>query len=181
MSATSLTAESETYLPNADDRRQLMDVRETLAHFDSANTEQRLKESVDRNFNEMSRERDFPTATIKVPGSVPHPLTRELADVLVTVADQLSRGRAVLVAPCDIELTTQAAADMLGISRPTLVKLLESGDIPFTKVGRHRRVLLSDLSNYAKERHAQTLRDLDDLASHADPRRTLDNPLVDKD
>ena len=180
MSATSLTAESETYLPNADDRRQLMDVKETLACFVSTDGGQGLQESGDRDCDEVSRDQGFRTATIKVPGSVPHPLTRELAEVLVTVADQLSRGRAVLVAPCDTELTTQAAADMLGVSRPTLVKLLESGDIPFTKVGRHRRVLLSDLSDYAKERHAQTLRGLDDLANDADPRKTLDNPLVDK-
>ena len=181
MSATSFTAESATYLPNAEDRRQLMDVKETLASFVSADSGQGLQESVDRNIDGISREQDFPTATITVSGSEPHPLTRELADALVTVADQLSRGRAVLIAPCDTELTTQAAADMLGVSRPTLVKLLESGDIPFTKVGRHRRVLMSDLSDYAKKRHVATLQGLDDLAGDTDPRQTLDNPLVDKD
>ena len=66
-------------------------------------------------------------------------MTRELAEALLQVAEQLSKGKAVLVAPCDTRLTTQDAADMLGVSRPTLVKLLESGKIPFTKVGRHRR------------------------------------------
>jgi len=55
-------------------------------------------------------------------------------------------------------LSTQEAADELGISRPTLVKLLESGEITFTKPGRHRRVQLTDLRDY-QQRMRQRRRD----------------------
>src|SRR5690606_14528996 len=75
-------------------------------------------------------------------------LTEPLFDVLRQVADALSNGDGVTVAPQETKLTTQSAADFLGMSRPTLVKLLEAGEIPFELVGRHRRVTLRDLVDY---------------------------------
>lgn len=75
-------------------------------------------------------------------------LPEPLFDVLRHVADALSNGNGVTVAPQETKLTTQSAADFLGMSRPTLVKLLESGEIPFELVGRHRRVTLRDLVDY---------------------------------
>lgn len=82
----------------------------------------------------------------------------EVFDVLVQVVGALSQGRGVSVVPTNAQLTTQQAADHLGMSRPTLVKLLESGEIPFTKVGRHRRVTLNDLVSY-EERVREQRRD----------------------
>ena len=158
MAETILTNDAVTYYPNADDRRQLMDIRQE--------------------FERMRMDPDFPVASIKVPGREPMPLTAELADVLVKVADQLSRGKAVFVAPCDTRLTTQEAADMLGMSRPTFVKLLEGGHIPFEKVGRHRRVQLKDVEEYARARHEDFLRGMDDLACDTNPYGTVDNPLI---
>ena len=84
----------------------------------------------------------------------------------------------MFVAPYDTTLTTQDAADYLGVSRPTLVKLLEQGDIPFTRIGRHRRVTLSDLQHYAAARHEKNIRIFDDVATDENPCATLDNPLV---
>ena len=59
-----------------------------------------------------------------------------------------SQGLAITVAPHQIVLSTSEAAGLLGVSRPTLVRLLESGEIPFDKPGRHRRVRLADLLAY---------------------------------
>lgn len=73
-------------------------------------------------------------------------------DVLVQVVEVLRAGRAVTVAPLAQRLTTQEAADLLGVSRPTLVKLLESGAIPYEQPGRHRRVRLANLLAYRDAR-----------------------------
>lgn len=75
-------------------------------------------------------------------------LPEQLFDVLKRVASELAAGRGVSVMPRDMRLTTQQAADLLGISRPTLIRLLEDQRIPFELVGRHRRVLLADLQRY---------------------------------
>ncbi|MBT1169967.1 helix-turn-helix domain-containing protein [Bifidobacterium sp. SO4] len=174
MGTHSISKDSATYLPNADDRRQLIDIKEAL----SGRLSEEAQKTVDQQFNELSSQDDFPVATLKVAGSPARPLTPELADVLLKVADQLSRGKAVFVAPYDTQLTTQDAADFLGISRPTLVKLLERGKIPFKKVGRHRRVLLADLQEYAESRHQDNLRTFADIAADENPKATIDNPLV---
>lgn len=68
-----------------------------------------------------------------------------VAEALLQVIDAMRRGLAVTVTPQDQRLTTQEAADMLGISRPTLVRMLEAGEIPFEKVRRHRRLFLTDV------------------------------------
>lgn len=75
----------------------------------------------------------------------------EVHALLTHIVDALANGRGVSVVPTNTKLTTQQAADHLGISRPTLVKLLEQGDIPFSTVGRHRRVLLADLIVYERD------------------------------
>jgi len=82
-------------------------------------------------------------------------LPSQLFDVLRFVGTTLASGSGVTVVPCGTRLTTQDAADFLGISRPTLVKILESGALPFEKVGRHRRVLLDDLVDYQERERAR--------------------------
>lgn len=173
MSTRSISESSTTYLPNAEDRRQLIDIKESLSAL-----QEETQQLLDKQFDAMAAQNDFPVAMLKVPGSPDRPLTPELADVLFKVADQLSRGKAIFVAPYDTKLTTQDAADYLGISRPTLVKLLEQGDIPFTRVGRHRRVMLSDLQHYAVTQHDKNMQIFDAIAADEDPRATLDNPLI---
>lgn len=78
---------------------------------------------------------------------VPLSALRLLRDVLKAI----SKGKMVSIVPIATEMTTQAAADLLGCSRPHFVKLLESGDIPFTKVGKHRRVMFEDVINHKKK------------------------------
>jgi excisionase family DNA binding protein len=77
-------------------------------------------------------------------------------DLLTHIVRELARGNGVSVAPLQAELTTQAAADLLNVSRPFLVKLLETGALPFHHVGTHRRVKLADVLAYRNHRsHAR--------------------------
>lgn len=75
-------------------------------------------------------------------------LPDEIFTVLRDAVRAMAQGQAVTLAPHDTVMTTQEAADFLGISRPTLVRLLTDGEIPFTQPHSHRRVLLSDLVDY---------------------------------
>ena len=76
-------------------------------------------------------------------------------EVLLQVAAAMKAGLAVTVAPHHLTLSTQEAADLLRISRTTLVRLLESGEIPFEKPSRHRKVQLDDLLEYRQRQRSQ--------------------------
>jgi excisionase family DNA binding protein len=65
--------------------------------------------------------------------------------------------------PHNRALTTQQAADILNVSRPFLVKLLENGEIPYIKVGSHRRILFQDLMVYKEQRKVKRRKLLDQL------------------
>ena len=71
--------------------------------------------------------------------------------LLAKILKETSQGRPVSIVPIATEVTTQAAAEILGCSRPHIVKLLESGKIKFTKVGKHRRIRYEDIIKYKKE------------------------------
>lgn len=71
--------------------------------------------------------------------------------LLAQVLKAMSEGNPISIVPVAAEMTTQAAADIIGCSRPHLVKLLEEGVIPFSKVGRHRRVRIEDVVAYKKQ------------------------------
>jgi excisionase family DNA binding protein len=68
--------------------------------------------------------------------------------LLAKILKATSQGKSVSLMPVATEMTTQSAAEVLGFSRPHLIKLLESGDIPYTKVGRHRRIKFEDVMSY---------------------------------
>ena len=80
---------------------------------------------------------------------------------------ELADGNSVSVVPVHAELTTQEAADLLNVSRPHFVKLLEDGLIPFHRAGKHRRVKFADLMHYKQERQRISTEALDELAQQA--------------
>ncbi len=95
--------------------------------------------------------------------SIPMSALRLLLDVLT----EIGQGNAVSVIPIHAELTTQEAADVLNVSRPFLVQLLEKGDIPFHKIGTHRRVRYQDVIAYKNNIDAERRKALDELTAQA--------------
>lgn len=75
--------------------------------------------------------------------------------LLVEILKATSQGKPISIIPIATEMTTQAAAEFLGCSRPHLVKLLESGEIAYTKVGKHRRVKFEDLMKHKKAKREE--------------------------
>jgi excisionase family DNA binding protein len=87
--------------------------------------------------------------------------------LLVDALAEMAAGNAVALVPTRAELTTQRAADMLGVSRPFLIKEVSQGKLPCRKVGSHRRILFSDLLEYRRRMDDQRLKALEELAAQA--------------
>lgn len=94
---------------------------------------------------------------------LPTSALRLLVDILAELAD----GNAVKVVPIHAELTTQEAADLLNVSRPHLVKLLEDGVLPFHKTGKHRRIRFADLMQFKVQRAQESEQAMQELANQA--------------
>ena len=82
-------------------------------------------------------------------------LPQSVFQVLKQIVSYMMRGRAIFLVPDNKELTTQEAADLLCVSRPYFVKLLDEGKLPYVKVGSHRRVRFTDLMRYQKKREQE--------------------------
>lgn len=97
------------------------------------------------------RSRSF---TLQLPDGSVVPLPRALVEVLQASADEMAEGHAVTVLPSEVSLTPAEAAELLGLSRPFVVRLLDEGEIPSERLprSRHRRVLLSDVLAFQSQR-----------------------------
>lgn len=136
---------ARTYLPDSESRDNMLDLVSFFRDLD------RFRGTAGR-------------ASLKAPDGTERELPDELFEVLEQVAVALASGNGVTVAPSGMQLTTQEAADFLGISRPTLVKLLTTDAIPHELRGRHRRVTLRDLVAYQDAFRVDRRRALRDAA-----------------
>lgn len=97
------------------------------------------------------------------PIEIPAPAVRMLVDLLV----EMAAGNAVTLIPVHAELTTQQAAEILGVSRPFVVSQLEAGQLKFHKVGTHRRIHFLDIMAYKQRMTSERKKALDELADQA--------------
>jgi excisionase family DNA binding protein len=87
--------------------------------------------------------------------------------ILFEILSNMAEGKSITLIPSDATISTQHAADMLNVSRPHIVKLLETGVIPFRKVGSHRRIELNDIVQYEKKLKAVKEKNMSILAKQA--------------
>lgn len=99
------------------------------------------------------------------PQGDPLELPADAAQLILDILGHMARGDAVTLIPVHAELTTQQAADLLNVSRPTLVKLLEEGRLTFQKPGRHRRIKFEEVMRYKQESERARNDALDELAA----------------
>ena len=135
---SSATLHRETFLPGVHPEH-LAHLLELLSHHDTGEEDQAV---APRYFLSGTEDGDH----IEIPA--------EIHQVLLQVIEAMQQGLAVTVVPQTMVLTTQQAADLLGVSRPTLIKLLGENQIPSERIGTHRRIQLRDLLTYREQRRA---------------------------
>ena len=144
------TNDIEVTLPEETEVRAAIESQRTLAAYLATNFEIQRIQIYD--IKNEAHQIELPTSALRL-----------LVDILSELAD----GNAVKVVPVHAELTTQEAADLLNVSRPHLVKLLEIGELRYHKTGKHRRVRFDDLMKYKSQRDDASERAMSDLAKQA--------------
>ena len=122
---------------------------------------------------EFLRAHPTPTARVQLVADDPSGQTQVIVPAVafrffVDILAELANGNAVTVAPVHAELTTQQAADLLNVSRPCLIGLLEDGRIPHRRVGNRRKILLADLLAHKRRDDEARERILDELTREAE-------------
>ncbi|MFD9705325.1 helix-turn-helix domain-containing protein [Lentzea sp. NPDC059081] len=92
-------------------------------------------------------------------------LPRAAVELFAQILAYMAAGHGVSVVPADAELTTQQAADLLNVSRPYLIGLLEAGEIEYRKVGKHRRIKAASLVEYMRTDDERRRRATDELSA----------------
>lgn len=140
---------------------------ETVLERPTKKEQQMARESV-VNFSSAISRRKSDTVRISIQESGEYfTIPRKALEFLSHILSIMAEGKAISLIPSESELSTQQAADMLNVSRPHIVKLLEHGIIPFKKTGSHRRILLEDLMKYADQQSETRKKSLKFLAKQA--------------
>ncbi len=148
--AVMLGAFPATITPTPEDTRLAQKASQQLA---------KLLQGRKKNVRFRIQPTDQPDETVTLPLSI----LRLLADILC----QMAKGNPVTLIPTHVELTTQQAADLLLVSRPYLIKLLDEGKIPYRTVGTHRRIRFEDLMAYKRKDDEERAKILDQLTAEA--------------
>lgn len=85
--------------------------------------------------------------------------------LMIEVLTQLGQGNSVSITPVHAELTTQEAADLLNMSRPSFIKLLDAGELPHSRTGNRRKVAFVDVMTYKQALEQKRLEALDELSA----------------
>jgi excisionase family DNA binding protein len=131
-------------LPSADDRQIANQLRRILSSQKAGEAKLRVPDPKTRKPVEIT-------------------LTPAMSDLFLELLRHIGSGDAVTLVPIHQMLTTQQAADLLNMSRPYLIRLIEKGDIPHSMVGRHRRLKAEDVFAYKAERDKIRSKAMDDL------------------
>jgi len=95
-------------------------------------------------------------------------LPASATQLLLSALEEIGKGNGVTLILTDAELTTQRAADLVRVSRPFFIKLLEAGKIPFRKVGAHRRILYRDVARYIQEDEERRVKVMEELVAETE-------------
>jgi excisionase family DNA binding protein len=123
-----------------------------------------------RALSKLRSKKPVRTISVSSPGGradVSVTVPREALELFLEVLEHMAHGNAVSVVPLQAELTTQQAADMLNVSRPHLIDLLETRHIAYRRVGTHRRIRVSDLLAFHEKDNAERNSVLDELTEEA--------------
>lgn len=131
-------------LPSADDRQIANQLRQILASQKAGEATLRIRDP-------------------KSSKPVHVTLTPAMSNIFLELLRHIGSGNAVTLVPIQQQLTTQQAADLLNVSRPYLIKLLEDNEMDFTTVGRHRRVKAEDVFAYKMKRDSNRAAALEEL------------------
>lgn len=124
-----------------------------------------------RTLSSLPRKKTSRTVQVRPDGEgrpVSVTVPREAFELFLEILGQMANGNAVTIVPVHAELTTQQAADLMNVSRPFLISLLEQGKIPFRSVGAHRRVRAADLLEYKQRDEAHRKALVDELTAEAE-------------
>jgi excisionase family DNA binding protein len=149
--STNLTDFADTVSPSRDDEELAMASSRSIAKIVSNESDSPLVLRVSTHGGEET--------VVSVPATA--------FKLLGLILNEMAKGNAIALFPVHAELTTQQAAELLGVSRPFIVEQLEKGNIPYRKVGTHRRVLFQDLMEYKRSMDHKRLESLDELAAEA--------------
>lgn len=147
MSATAVP--EHVHSPDPSEQDELVELREQLAR--------------------IAAQRKPPLAKLVSPDGIEVEVPASAFAALQAVVRDMAQGLTITLIPHDKELTTKEAADILNVSRPFLVKLLDRGDLPYHRVGTHRRLNVEDVLAYRELRAARRrdkLRELTELSQH---------------